>query len=210
MHVGGGTGVPAGHGVSGEAAPLDDTVVQRAREGDHHAFGELWSALAPAVRAFVWSRGAREPDDVTSEVFLSFLQSLGRASGGLDEARALLFTIAHRRVADEYRSRSRRPDTAPWSAADDRRSTPSAEHAALTAIAGEAALGALDVLTTDQREVLTLRIYGDLSLEQVAAAVGKRPAAVKALQHRAVETLRRRSAELGLDALLRGGDEEVA
>jgi len=190
-------------------APLDDEVVRRAREGDHLAFAELWTGLAPSVRAFVWSRGAREPDDVTSEVFLSFLQSLGRTSGGLDEARALLFTIAHRRVADEYRSRRRRPDPAPWDVDDDLRSTPSAEHAALSAIAGEAALAALEVLTTDQREVLTLRIYGDLSLDQVAAVIGKRPSAVKALQHRGVETLRRRAGELGLDALLRS-DEEVA
>ena len=193
-----------------DAAPLDDAVVQRAREGDHHAFGELWTALAPAVRAFVWSRGAREPDDVTSEVFLSFLQSIGRVAGGLDEARALLFTIAHRRVADEYRARSRRPATSPWEVEDDERATPSAEHAALTAIAGEAALAALEVLTTEQREVLTLRIYGDLSLDQVAAVTGRRTSAVKALQHRGVETLRRRAGELGLDALLRTGDEEVA
>lgn len=191
-------------------APLDDAVVQRAREGDHQAFGQLWTALAPAVRAFVWSRGAREPDDVTSEVFLSFLQSLARVSGGLDEARALLFTIAHRRVADEYRARSRRPVAGRWEVEDDTRVTPSAEHAALTAIAGEAALAALEVLTTEQREVLTLRIYGDLSLDQVAAVTGKRTSAVKALQHRGVETLRRRASELGLDALLRTGDEEVA
>jgi DNA-directed RNA polymerase specialized sigma24 family protein len=46
-------------------------------------------------------------------------------------------------------------------------------------------------LTPDQRDVLVLRIFGELPLEQVAAILGKRQGAVKALQHRALATLRR-------------------
>lgn len=188
----------------GGSAP-DEEVVRRAREGDHEAFGQLWVELSPAVRAFVWSRGAHEPEDVTSEVFLSFYQALGSFSGGLDEARALLFTIAHRRLTDEFRSRSRRPLTVSWSAQDDVRTTVSAEHRALAALAGETAASALESLTEEQRQVITLRIYGDLTLEQVAAVVGKRLPAVKALHHRGMQTLRRRAEELGLAQLHQEG-----
>jgi RNA polymerase sigma-70 factor (ECF subfamily) len=42
----------------------------------------------------------------------------------------------------------------------------------------------LDRLVPDQREVLLLRILGDLTVEQVAGLVGKSPGAVKALQRR--------------------------
>jgi RNA polymerase sigma-70 factor, ECF subfamily len=49
----------------------------------------------------------------------------------------------------------------------------------------------LDQLSEDQREVVLLRIVGDLSLEQTATALGKRVGAVKALQHRALAALRR-------------------
>ncbi len=38
---------------------------------------------------------------------------------------------------------------------------------------------------------MLLRVVEDLSIEQVARALGKRPTAVKALQHRALATLRR-------------------
>lgn len=183
----------------GGGPALDDEVVGRAREGDREAFGQLWSELSPAIRAFVWSRGAQEPEDVTSEVFLSFFQVLPTCSGGLDGARALLFTIAHRRLADEFRARSRRPVTDSWSAQDDVRTTSSAEHRALATLAGETAARALEALTEDQRQVITLWIYGDLSLAQVAAVVGKPLAAVKALHHRGVRTLRRRAEELGLE-----------
>ena len=68
---------------------------------------------------------------------------------------------------------------------------------------GDAELDALDALSDagctrcsrssseDQRAVLLLRIVADLPLEQVAATLGKRVGAVKALQHRALASLRR-------------------
>lgn len=46
-------------------------------------------------------------------------------------------------------------------------------------------------LTDDQRDVLLLRVVADLSVEQTAAVIRKRPGAVRALQHRAIKTLRR-------------------
>lgn len=50
-------------------------------------------------------------------------------------------------------------------------------------------------LAPEQREVLTLRIVGDLTVEQVAEVLGKSPGAVKSLQHRGVAALRRRLQE---------------
>jgi RNA polymerase sigma-70 factor (ECF subfamily) len=52
----------------------------------------------------------------------------------------------------------------------------------------------LGALSEDQRTVLLLRIVGDLSIEDVAKALGKRPGAVKALQRRGLAAVKR---ELG-------------
>jgi len=52
-------------------------------------------------------------------------------------------------------------------------------------------IGLLATLTTEQRDVLLLRVVGDLSIDEVAKAVGRRPGAVKALQRRGLEKLRR-------------------
>ena len=49
----------------------------------------------------------------------------------------------------------------------------------------------LAVLSPDQREVVLLRIVADLSVEQVARMLSKREGAIKALQHRALASLRR-------------------
>jgi RNA polymerase sigma factor (sigma-70 family) len=47
-------------------------------------------------------------------------------------------------------------------------------------------------LSDDQREVLILRVVGDLTVEQVAAIIDKSVGAVKALQRRALQALRRK------------------
>ena len=49
----------------------------------------------------------------------------------------------------------------------------------------------LDALTADQRDVLLLRIIGGLTIDQVAAAVGRKPGAVKMLQARGLAAIRR-------------------
>jgi RNA polymerase sigma-70 factor (ECF subfamily) len=54
-----------------------------------------------------------------------------------------------------------------------------------------ALVAALAALSPDQREVVLLRFVGDLPLEAVARITGRRVGAVKALQHRALENLRR-------------------
>ena len=45
-----------------------------------------------------------------------------------------------------------------------------------------------------QGEVLLLRVVADLPVDEVARIVGKRPTAVRALQHRAIVGLARRAA----------------
>jgi RNA polymerase sigma-70 factor (ECF subfamily) len=53
----------------------------------------------------------------------------------------------------------------------------------VTAILGE--------LSPDQRDVLLLRVIGDLSIEEVARVIGKRPGAVKQLQRRGLAAARK-------------------
>ena len=45
-------------------------------------------------------------------------------------------------------------------------------------------------LNADQRSVVTLRVLGDLSVEQTAEILGKTPGAVKQLQRRGLLALR--------------------
>lgn len=168
-----------------------DDVLARARAGAGDAFALLYQDLARPVAAYVRAQGVAEVEDLTSEVFLAVFTGLARFSGDQAGFRSWVFTIAHHRVADHWRRAARTVPAAPYEPADDERTVPSAEAGALEAIGSERVAALLAGLTDEQREVLALRVVADLTVEQVAVVVGRSEGAVKALQRRALATLRR-------------------
>ena len=69
----------------------------------------LYRDLSPAVTGYLRLHGAVEPDDLASETFIGVFTGLSGFSGDEDALRAWVFTIAHRRLVDDWRRRSRRP-----------------------------------------------------------------------------------------------------
>jgi RNA polymerase sigma-70 factor (ECF subfamily) len=163
-----------------------------AQAGAPWACTAIWVEFAPAVSAFLNARGSREPEDLTSEVFITVLDQLPTFSGGPAELRSFIFSVAYRRLVDELRMRTRRGEHSEFTAGVDPRHVPSAEQQAIARIGDASALALLDQLPPDQRDVMVLRIVGDLTIEQIAEVVGKRVGAVKALQRRALESLRKK------------------
>ena len=53
-------------------------------------------------------------------------------------------------------------------------------------------------LSPDQQSVVLLRVIADLTVEQVARVIGKRPGAVKALQRRGLAALEREISKEGV------------
>ena len=94
-------------------------------------------------------------------------------------------------MVDDLRRRSRRGESAAYDPDTDPRVEASAETLAMDSLDDQKVDELLQTLSPDQREVLLMRVVADLSLEQTAAVLGKRVGAVKALQHRALASLRR-------------------
>ena len=166
-------------------------VLDAARGGSPEALSDLWRRYAPGVTSFARSRGAGEPDEVTSDCFLSVFDKLDGFRGGESEFRAFLYTVAHRRVVDDHRKRSAGPPVRALLEDDDGPVQPSAEETAVNRVATADAWQLLYALTPDQRDVVALRVFGELTLDEVAGVVGKGTGAVKALQRRGLDTLRR-------------------
>ena len=169
---------------SGVSAQDFDAVLAAARLGESWALTTLFRAYSGAVAGYVRARSPAEPDDLVSEVFLSAFTSLDRFTGGEADFRGWLFTIAARRVVDDLRRRGRRVETTAYEPETDTRTDDSAEDRSLERLGEQWARGVLDRLAPDQREVLLLRVMGDLTVDQVAAQLGKTPGAVKQLQRR--------------------------
>jgi RNA polymerase sigma-70 factor (ECF subfamily) len=103
-----------------------------------------------------------------------------------------VFTIAHRRLLDDWRRRSRRPQLVDEAGDLTAYVGGDVEDDVLTRIGAERVQELCGLLPEDQRSVLLLRILADLTIEQVAEVMDRSVASVKALQRRGLRSLRDR------------------
>jgi RNA polymerase sigma factor (sigma-70 family) len=171
--------------------PFDD-VLAAAQAGAAWAFETLYRDLAPAVTGYLRLHGAAEPDDLASETFLGVFTGLATFRGDEDGLRSWVFTIAHRRLLDDWRRRSRRPQLAPELPEPVDTVGGDVEDDVLARFGTAEVTRLCGTLPADQRSVLLLRILGDLTVEQVAGVMDRSVASVKALQRRGLRALRAR------------------
>jgi RNA polymerase sigma-70 factor (ECF subfamily) len=166
-----------------------DAVLAAARDGTPWALERIFTALAPVVTGYLRVQGSAEPEDLASEVFVAVLRNLRDFEGHETGFRSWVFTIAHRRLLDERRRQARRPPpehlTEPADAlAPELAAADDVEAAIERSLGAERVRTLCERLVPGQRDVLLLRLLGDLSIEQVAGTLGKTTGAVKALQRR--------------------------
>ncbi len=184
-----------------------DAILAAARTGAAWAWESLYRDLAGPVRGYLAGRGAPDPDDLASETFLAVARDIHRFSGDESDFRSWVFTIAHRRMQDAFRKRGREVATVDGEYAEAR-----AEEEWLGNVETEAMneMSMLEVgaiirnLTKVQQDVLLLRVVGDLSVAEAASVLGKSEDAVKAIQSRALKSLRKEISEAA--SPLRGGE----
>jgi RNA polymerase sigma factor (sigma-70 family) len=170
-------------------------VLNAARSGAPWALERLYREFHPAVLAFLRARAPADAEDLASEVFIAVAEGLRRFEGDEDGFRSWLFTITYRQVGQlRRRMGRRRTEPFPVEEVGERVPPGDAERDAMAAISTHEALELISTLPPAQGEVLLLRVVADLAVDEVAKIVGKRPTAVRALQHRAVVGLARRAA----------------
>ncbi len=180
--------------------PVEETVLvdllRRAQEAnDPAAFDGLFLLFVDRVFRYLLAR-IGDPDlaeEITSQVFLRLIEKIDifriAPRDNVAIFSAWLYRLAHNKMVDVLRSRKRTQE-APL------------EHA-MHVSAGrllddveerldfERVLATLEYLNDQQREVILLRFVEEMSIAETAQIMQKSEGAVKALQHRALESLRR-------------------
>ncbi len=128
-------------------------------------------------------------EDVASEVFVILLEAVNRGNGPHSNLRGWLLGTASHLVTDHYRKQYAHPtESLPedWRLPSDDPSevAEGKDHLQQVKVA-------IQKLTPEQQNVLTLRFGNDYSLEETAVIIGKNINAVKAIQFRALTALRR-------------------
>jgi RNA polymerase sigma-70 factor (ECF subfamily) len=190
--------------ISGRERPIHvdehfDLILVAAQANAGWAFEQLFHTFAPRVTSYLRAQGAAEPDELANDVFIAVFRALGRFEGDEAAFRSWLFTIARNQLVDERRRRARRASVVPadLSAFHDKVGG-DVEAEALANTGREWVQAVTARLAPAQREVLLLRIVADLTIDQIAHVVGKRPGAVKALQRRGLAAVKRLLEETGV------------
>jgi RNA polymerase sigma-70 factor (ECF subfamily) len=163
------------------------SLVDGARAGDERAWHRIVTDYGPRIRGYARARGVADPDDLTQDVFTAAASQIGSFDGDDDRLRSWLFAIAYRQIVNRYRASDKQTTTLPETLLDP---DGSPEDAVVRGLEGGAAVAALDVLTPLERDVVLMRVVGELDSRDVAAAVGKRPGNVRVIQSRAMTKLR--------------------
>jgi RNA polymerase sigma-70 factor (ECF subfamily) len=170
----------------------ESRLIERAKAYDAQALSELYRRYSNAIFRYVYYRLGDQAlaEDVVSDVFVRALEALpGYQDTGRPFA-AWLYRIAHARVVDHYRRHGRRQFTP----LDERLAAgeeADPQQLATHRDASYRAWQAMNDLTEDQQQVLSLRFIAGYSTREAAEVLGKTEGAVKALQHRALASLRR-------------------
>jgi RNA polymerase sigma-70 factor (ECF subfamily) len=169
-------------------------LARQAANLDVSAFADLYRLYAPQMLRYISSRvtGQQEAEDLTNTIFEKAFGAIGRYEPSPAQFSTWLYTIAQNTIIDHYRKRKlpqvddaetqlvsvTDPDEGPEAnlLADERR---------------QFLYGAVMQLTPEQRQVIGCRFFFNQPVGEVAHMMGKTEGAVKALQFRALEHLRR-------------------
>ncbi|HEY44410.1 MAG TPA: sigma-70 family RNA polymerase sigma factor [Anaerolineae bacterium] len=164
-----------------------------ARRLDEKVLAAIYDAFSRALFCYAYRLlGDREAaEDIVAETFHRFLRSIGAGGGPNEHLKAYLYRIAHNLIVDHFRRRPPIELNLDWEniTSHDLSEDPVKEidHSLEQAKVRQV----LWKLTPDQRQVVVLKYFEGLSNDEISEILGKPVGAVKSLQHRALNALRR-------------------
>jgi len=169
----------------------DEARLRRARALDRGALTAIYDEYHQPLYRYIY-RQVHEVEtarDLTAEVFRRFLQALQQRKGPDQQLRAWLYRTAYNVVVDHYRRQTHRRHLPLEEELVNANDDPA--RLAEDQILAEQVKSALEQLTPDQRQVISLKFLEGLSNAEAAMILNKPVGAVKSLQHRALAALQR-------------------
>ena len=184
---------------------VDERSLVEAAQRDASRFAEIYERYFELVYAYVGRRvrDRAATEDLTSEVFRKALANLPRFKWTGAPFGAWLLRISSNLIADRAKRAGRevRADE-PWmdAAAVDENVNSQSQQSNLEAAERRAHLFRLvDALPDDQRRVVAMRFAEERSISEIAAELNRSEGAIKQLQFRALQALRKQFTTAGTE-----------
>jgi RNA polymerase sigma-70 factor (ECF subfamily) len=186
----------------GVVDPYEALLLARARDGSADAWDEIYTRHYAPIYRYIHARVFEQAtaEDLTSAVFLGAVKGIRSYRYQGQPFLAWLYRIARNVVGSHQRTMFRQRSLsfgsllgfgrAPGNAADPSDNAHDG-HDPASAVESMDLREAISRLPQAQRDALLLKFYVGLDAREIAALIGKDPAAVYSLQARALESLRR-------------------
>jgi RNA polymerase sigma-70 factor, ECF subfamily len=175
-------------------------LVHRFQAGESDVFALLYMRYFDRVYSYLRAvlNDPHEAEDAAQQVFTGLLRSLQSYERRQQPFRAWLFVIVRNQALNLLRDRSRIKTEDPLELAERReQGTENAELPVLDWMLDTELTMFIERLPSAQRQVLLMRFMLDLTTSEIAQILGRAPADVRKLQHRALMYLRDRLSVLG-------------
>ena len=169
----------------------EELLIARARDLEEQALAEIYDTYStPVYRYAMRLLGNQDlAEECVAESFSRLLQAIDKGGGPKRYLRAYIYRIAHNWVTDQYRKPEYQELELISESVADGENDP--HQAALIVLERKELRAALRKLTPDQRQVIMLKYFEGWKNEEVAQAMDKPVGAIKSLQHRGINALRR-------------------
>jgi RNA polymerase sigma-70 factor (ECF subfamily) len=170
----------------------DAELIAHAQRGEVNAIGRLYDRHRESIFRYLWLRldDRQLAEDLTGDVFMRMLDALPRYRLQGLPFRAWLYRIAHNLLVDYFRKMNHQT-MVPMEVAEELETDDDPHRTIEQKLLSERLQVELMRLEPTQGEVVILRFLAGLSLRETAQTLGKTEAAIKALQHRGLSSLRR-------------------
>ena len=163
-------------------------LVDLAKAGDGEAFAQLYEAYFDRVYRFIFFRVTDDQvaEDLAAQVFLKAWENLHRYKPH-GPFLAWLYAIARNTVIDNYRTRKQTvslDEAAPIATQEEK-----LDDRLQFEFEIQSLQEAMQRLTQEQQEVITLKFIAEYDTAEIARHMGKSEGAIRALQMRALQAL---------------------
>ncbi len=164
---------------------------------DQDAFAQLHSRYYPKIYKFIAYKIARSEDaeDISSQIFLKTWEYLTSSrENKIRNFRAFIYKAARNNVAGFYRMQGNTPKILDIDDTEYEIDLPDVREdifkKQLTIQDTEQLIECTQKLHDSYREIIALRFFEELTIEEIAEVIGKKPGNVRVLIHRGLQALR--------------------
>jgi RNA polymerase sigma-70 factor (ECF subfamily) len=165
-------------------------ILARISAGDTEQFGLLYDAYAERIYKYLFyrTRDREVAEDLTSTTFFKAIQNIKRFDASKGNFSSWIYRIARNTLFDYYRQKK---ITEPIEVAEEMNNSEDIEGEIGDRELLRGIKKSFAQLTSDQREIVTMRIWDGLTYSEIAKALGKSEASCKVAFYRATIKLKK-------------------